>query len=118
RVSVRTTTSEVAVPPTGIIATIGANRRVLGTVGVGAAILSALRSARTVIIPLWAVSLGVVEASTALIIGIAGAVDFALCYVSGHMMDAYGRLWGALPPIIGLGAGWALLAFTHDVPSA
>lgn len=118
RVSVRTTTSEVAVPPTGIIATIGANRRVLGTVGVGAAILSALRSARTVIIPLWAVSLGVDEASTALIIGIAGAVDFALFYVSGHIMDTYGRLWGALPPIIGLGAGLALLAFTHDVPSA
>ncbi|PFG31595.1 MFS transporter [Paramicrobacterium agarici] len=102
----------------GIVSTIGQNRRVLGTVGVGAAILSALRSARTVIIPLWAVSLGVDEAATALIIGLAGAVDFALFYVSGHIMDTYGRLWGALPPLIGLGAGLAVLAFTHGAPTA
>ncbi|GAB2512881.1 MFS transporter [Paramicrobacterium agarici] len=102
----------------GIVSTIGQNRRVLGTVGVGAAILSALRSARTVIIPLWAVSLGVDEAATALIIGLAGAVDFALFYVSGHIMDTYGRLWGALPPLIGLGAGLAALAFTHGAATA
>lgn len=118
RASQDMTTQEIAVAPRGIVSTISSNRRVLGTVGAGAAILSALRSARTVIIPLWAVSLGVDEASTSLIIGLAGALDFALFYLSGHIMDHYGRLWGALPPMIGLGAGLAMLALTHDVSTA
>ncbi|SEC54448.1 Major Facilitator Superfamily protein [Paramicrobacterium humi] len=103
---------------TGLFATLAANARVLGTVGVGASIIAALRSARTVLIPLWAVSLGVDEASTALLIGLAGALDFALFYVSGHVMDRYGRLWGALPALTGLGAGFVLLSATHDVADA
>lgn len=102
----------------GLFATLAANTRVLGTVGVGASIIAALRSARTVIIPLWAVSLGVDEASTALLIGVAGALDFALFYVSGHVMDRYGRLWGALPALIGIGSGLVLLAATHDASNA
>lgn len=69
------------------------------------------------ILPLWAVSIGVSATNTALIIGIAGAVDFALFYFGGWIMDRYGRLASALPSMIGLGAGHLLLSFTHDLPS-
>jgi MFS family permease len=71
-----------------------------------------------VLLPLWAVSLGVSEANTALIIGLAGAVDFALFYVSGQVMDRFGRIWSAVPSTLGLGLGMLLLAFTHDTPNA
>jgi MFS family permease len=70
-----------------------------------------------VILPLWAVSIGISDANTALIIGVAGAVDFALFYASGQIMDRYGRLWSALPSMIGLGVGHLVLAATHNVPS-
>jgi MFS family permease len=100
----------------GLFRTIWGFRGVLGRLGTGAGLIGAMRAARTVILPLWAVSIGISEPDIALIIGIAGGIDFALFYVSGQIMDRYGRLWSALPSMIGLGAGLLALAFTHDLP--
>jgi MFS family permease len=83
--------------------------------GAGVSLVAAVRSARTVLMPLWAVSIGLSESNTALIIGIAGAVDFALFYASGQIMDRFGRMWSAIPSMIGLGLGFVVLAFSHDV---
>lgn len=99
----------------GLFRTIYNSRAVLSRLGTGAALIGALRASRQVILPLWAVSIGVSEANTAIIIGIAGAVDFALFYVGGQIMDRFGRLWTALPSMVGLGLGHLLLAFTHDL---
>jgi MFS family permease len=100
----------------GLFHTIWAARGVLVKVGSGAALIGALRASRQVILPLWAVSIGVSDTNTALIIGIAGGVDFALFYASGQVMDRFGRMWTAIPSMLGLGAGHIMLAFTHDVP--
>lgn len=102
----------------GLFRTIRANAAVLLRVGSGAALVNAVRTSRIVILPLWAVSLGVGDAQTALIIGIANAVDFALFYTSGWIMDRFGRLWAIVPAMLGLAAGHLVLAFTHDVPTA
>ncbi|WP_348787320.1 MFS transporter [Leifsonia sp. NPDC080035] len=99
----------------GLFRTIWSFRAVLARMGSGVALVSAVRSARTVLMPLWAVSIGLSESNTALIIGIAGAVDFALFYASGQIMDRFGRMWSAIPSMLGLGAGFAVLAFTHDL---
>lgn len=101
----------------GLFRTIWLNRGVLSKLGTGAALIGAIRASRTVILPLWAVSIGVSETNTALIIGVAGAVDFALFYTSGQIMDRWGRLATSLPSMIGLGLGHLILAFTHDVPN-
>ncbi|HEY0261063.1 MAG TPA: MFS transporter [Lacisediminihabitans sp.] len=103
---------------TGLFRTIWNNRAVLARLGMGAALVGALRSSRQVILPLWAVSLHIPDAQTALIIGIAGAIDFGLFYASGQIMDRFGRLWSAVPSMIGLGLGHLALAFTHDVRGA
>lgn len=99
----------------GLFRTIHANRGVLLRLGLGAALIAALRTSRQVILPLWAVSIGVSETNTAIIIGIAGAVDFALFYAGGQIMDRFGRLWTAVPSMLGLGIGHLVLAFTHDL---
>lgn len=101
----------------GLFRTIGRHRAVLARMGAGAGLVAAVRASRTVILPLWAVSIGIDGPTTALIIGIAGAIDFALFYVSGQIMDRFGRVWSALPSMIGLGLAHLALAFTHDVPS-
>ncbi|SDS42301.1 MFS transporter [Microterricola viridarii] len=101
----------------GLFRTLRANRGVLLRLGTGVGLVGAMRATRLVIMPLWAVSIGIGQADTALIIGIAGAVDFALFYVSGQIMDKHGRLWSALPSMLGLGSGLLVLAFTHDLPS-
>ncbi|MCP2030471.1 MFS family permease [Okibacterium sp. HSC-33S16] len=102
----------------GLFHTIWKFRGVLLRMGSGAALISAMRATRTVILPLWAVSLGVSEVNTALIIGIAGGVDFALFYASGQIMDRFGRMFSAVPSMLGLGGGMLVLAFTHDSPNA
>ncbi|TFC71622.1 MFS transporter [Cryobacterium sandaracinum] len=100
----------------GLFRTIWGHRAVLLRLGTGAGLIGAMRASRTVLLPLWAVSIGISVPDIALIIGIAGAVDFALFYVSGQIMDRFGRLWTAIPSMIGLGAGHLILAFTHDLP--
>ena len=100
----------------GLFRTIWGYRAVLLRLGTGAGLVGAMRASRTVLLPLWAVSIGISVPDIALIIGIAGAVDFALFYASGQVMDRFGRMWTALPSMIGLGTGHLILAFTHDLP--
>lgn len=99
----------------GLFRTLWNSRTVLSRLGVGAALIGGLRASRQVILPLWAVSIGVGETRTAIIIGIAAGVDFALFYTGGWIMDRFGRLWSALPSMIGLGLGHVVLAITHDI---
>ncbi|PPF43551.1 MFS transporter [Pseudoclavibacter sp. AY1F1] len=99
----------------GVFATIRANVGVLLRLGTGAGIMAALRAARNVMLPLWALSIGMDTAAAVLVIGVSAGVDFALFFVSGWVMDRFGRVWGAVPALLGLGAGFLTLAFTHDL---
>jgi MFS family permease len=100
----------------GLFRTLWGSRGVLVKLGGGAALIGALRASRQVILPLWAVSIGISDTNTALIIGVAGGVDFALFYASGQVMDRFGRMWTSIPSMLGLGVGHIVLAFTHDAP--
>lgn len=102
----------------GVRHAIVTHRAVLARIGTGVGLLAAIRASRTVIVPLWAVSIGMRPDAAAFVIGIAAAVDFALFYVSGHVMDRHGRLWSAIPGLVGLAAGHFVLAATHDLPGA
>jgi MFS family permease len=107
----------VAEESRGLFQTIWKYRGVLARLGTAAGLIGAIRASRQVILPLWAVSIGITDTNTALIIGIAGAIDFGLFYVSGQIMDRWGRLASALPSMIGLGLTHILLSFSHDLPS-
>lgn len=98
----------------GVFRTMWRFRRVLSRLGLAAASLSAVRSARQVVLPLWGVSIGLDAQTIALVVGISGAIDFALFYASGQVMDRFGRLWAALPAMLLMGVGFLALAFTHD----
>lgn len=102
----------------GVFQTMWRYRRVLSRLGLAAASLSAVRSARQVVLPLWGFSIGLDAQTIALVVGISGAIDFALFYASGQVMDRFGRLWAALPAMLLMGLGFLALAFTHDLESA
>lgn len=102
----------------GIFLTMWRHRGVLGRLGLAAASLSAVRSARQVVLPLWGVSLGLDAQTIALVVGVSGAIDFALFYASGQVMDRFGRLWAAMPAMVLMGAGFLALSFTHDGDAA
>jgi len=97
--------------PTGVFATAVANWRVLGSIGIGAAILAGLRAARMVVLPLWAAWAGLDPALAALIIGIGATIDAALFYAGGWIMDRFGRRWTVVPATIGLSIANLVLAF-------
>jgi len=64
------------------------------------------------------VSIGLDAQTIALVVGVSGAIDFALFYASGQVMDRFGRLWAALPAMVLMGSGFLALSFTHDLPDA
>ncbi|WP_406691121.1 MFS transporter [Saccharopolyspora sp. ID03-671] len=101
----------------GLLPTMSRHRGVLLRMGSCAALLGGLRASRNVVLPLVAVAAGLPASTTALIIGIAGGIDFALSYTSGQIMDRWGRLWAAVPSMTGLAIGHALLFAVTDVPT-
>lgn len=101
-------------PATGVLRTMWRHRGVLARLGLAASSLSAVRSARQVVLPLWGVSIGLDAQTIALVVGVSGAIDFALFYASGQVMDRFGRLWAALPAMLLMGLGFIALSFTHD----
>jgi MFS family permease len=110
--------AEVRQEVVGLWGTLAAQKKVLLTLGVGSAIVSGLRQVRQVVLPVWAISIGLDEATTSLIIGVAAAIDFSLFFLGGWIMDRFGRLWAILPCAIGLSAGLIALAFTHDLATS
>ncbi|GAA4266925.1 MFS transporter [Frondihabitans peucedani] len=110
--------AEVAQEAQGLFPTLWKYRGVLVKLGSGAALIGAMRAGRQVILPLWAVSIGIGSSQTALIIGIAGAIDFGLFYTSGQIMDRWGRMWSAMPCMVGLGISYVVLSLTHDLPTS
>jgi MFS family permease len=90
------------------------HRHTLATLGVGVLLIAAARACRLALVPLFAESIGLDAATTSLIVGIAGAVDMLLFYPAGKVMDRFGRTWVALPSMLVLGVGMALLPLAHN----
>ena len=101
----------------GIFGTMWSNRGVLLRLGTASGITGALRATRAVLLPLWAISIGMHDAQIALVIGIATAIDFALFFFSGQVMDRWGRRWSAVPAMVIMSGSIILLSFTHDLTS-
>ncbi|MET1004747.1 MAG: MFS transporter [Propionibacteriaceae bacterium] len=96
----------------GVFSVLAEHRRVLMTLGVGVLIISAARSTRQSIVPLWAESQGIDAATTSVIFGLSAGVDMLLFYPGGLIMDRFGRVWVAVPSMIVLGLGFLLLPLT------
>jgi len=88
------------------------HRRVLLTLGTGILILSAARSTRSALVPLWADSHGIDAATTSVIFGVSAGLELLLFYPGGAIMDRFGRAYVAAPSLIILGAGFLLLPLT------
>jgi MFS family permease len=99
----------------GLGATLREHRRMLLTLGVGILAIGAVRAARQTVLPLWAVHIGLSPEATSVVFGIASAVDMALFYPSGKVMDSYGRLAVALPAMLVLGLAMIALPLTGGV---
>jgi MFS family permease len=99
----------------GFASTLREHRRLLLTLGIAVLAIGATRAARQVVLPLWAVHIGLSPEATSVVFGIASAVDMALFYPSGKVMDRHGRLAVAIPSMLILGAAMAALPLTGGI---
>ena len=86
----------------------------LATLGLASSILSALRGTRMVGLPLLAVALQIPAEQASLFISFAGALDFAMFYLSGQIMDRFGRAFAAVPTLVGLGITHFMVGIAVD----
>lgn len=77
-------------------------KKKLLTVGVVGMIVAVMRNSRTIGLPLLAIAIHLPPEKMALYIAIAGAVDLSLFFLSGQVMDRYGRRWAAIPTLVGM----------------
>lgn len=99
--------------PTRLWAVLAHHRRVLLTIGLGATVIMLVRSARNAIIPLWCESIGLSPTVTSLIFALSAGFDILLFFPGGAVMDRFGRFWVAVPSMVVLGLGMAVLPLTH-----
>ncbi len=96
---------------------VGAHRKVFLTVGIGVLLVSAVRSSRQVVVPLWADNLGLNPAVTSIIYGLSGAIDMLVFYPAGKVMDHKGRIWVAVPSMVLMGISLLLMPLTTGAVS-
>lgn len=116
----RRDTAEAGEPPQvpvreRVVDVLRAHRHTFLTIGTGVVAISAARAVRVSIIPLWADHVGLPATTTALLFGVAGAVDMLLFYPAGSVMDRYGRAWVAVPSVAVLGLGMLVLPLSRGV---
>ncbi|MBD8044443.1 MFS transporter [Arthrobacter sp. Sa2BUA2] len=102
-----------AAPPT-IRSILTSHSRVFRTVGIGVLLIAAVRATRQAVIPLWAQHLGIDPTQTAIIYGISAGIDMLIFYPAGRVMDLRGRRAVAVPCMLLMALGLALLPLTSS----
>jgi MFS family permease len=102
-------------PKSGFKRVLTRYRRIYLTLGLGILLLSVLRGARDVVIPLWADTLGLSPAMISIVYGIVTAVDMSVFYPAGKIMDTHGRVWVSVPACMIMGTSLLLLPMTTGV---
>lgn len=90
---------------------------VLTTMGTSVLLVSAIRASRQVVLPLWALQLGLSPSATSIVFGISGAIDMLLFYPAGQVMDRRGRAWVAVPSMLVLALAHLLLPLAGGIVS-
>lgn len=87
------------------------------SLGIGVLMISVLRATRQVVLPLWAEQLGLDSVAISVIYGLVAALDMAVFYHAGKVMDRHGRVWVAVPSVLLMGASLMLMPFASGVIS-
>jgi MFS family permease len=99
-------------PPVPMRQVIRDHGRILGTAGLVAVTFQVLRTARQAVIPLWGDNLGLTPSEISLIFGASAGIEMVMFYPVGMLMDSKGRKWVALPSLLLLSLGMALIPLT------
>jgi MFS family permease len=86
----------------------------LSTIGAASALLSIVRTARIIGLPIWALYIHLDPVKISLLVGLAATLDVMLFYTSGQVMDRWGRRAAAVPTMALLGITMFLVPLSTD----
>ena len=105
-------------PERGVYARVGAtlreHRRSFLTWGLAVITLQVIRGGRQILVPLWGDHIGLDVAAIGLAVGFSSAIDMLLFYPVGVAMDRWGRKYVAVPSLVVLSLGLALIPLTRS----
>jgi MFS family permease len=93
------------------------HRHVFLTAGLAATSMQALRQARNALLPLWADSIGLSVQTTSVLFGLSLGVELLLVYPGGSVMDRWGRKAVAIPCLVLMSIGLAVMPLTDGALS-
>jgi len=97
--------------------TVVENRAVLLKAGPPVITLSILRQARQVFLPLWGEEIGLGPGQIGVITSASFFIDATIFYPVGVLMDTKGRKWAAVPCLLTMALGLAVLPLTEEFGS-
>lgn len=100
--------------PLHVVSIVRDNASVFVTAGLGVTAIQVLRAARQIVLPLWAVHIGLDSSAVSVIFGISLGMEMLLFYPAGSVMDRLGRKWVALPCLGIMSLGMALIPLTQS----
>lgn len=80
-------------PHSAVLSVVRRHARVLLTQGIAVLVINALRATRLLILPLWAIHIGLDGVDSSQIFVVAGVAELFLVYPGGWVMDRLGRVW-------------------------
>ena len=92
-----------------------AQRHTLLTLGVAVIVIGASRSVRSGLLPLWADHIGLDASTTSLVFALSAAIDIAMFYPGGWVMDHHGRRLVAIPIVLGVAIACLALPLVSGV---
>lgn len=91
-------------------------RHVIATAGLGFLFMQFVRSGPSVIIPLYGANvLGLDVQTIGIVLSVSAALDMALFYPAGIIMDRRGRRYTIIPSALALSFGLVILPFTYNL---
>jgi MFS family permease len=100
-----------------VVDTVVDNRAIFLRAGPPVIALGILRQARQVFLPLWGEQIGLGAGQIGLITSASFFVDATIFYPVGIVMDTWGRKWVAVPCLLTMAVGLAVLPLTGDFAS-
>ena len=93
------------------------DRRVLSSLGLAVAAVSAMRASKVTVIPLWTHAIGLSPAMTNIVVAVSAGLELVVFYPAGRVMDRWGRSWVVVPSMGILAATTMALPFTSGATS-
>ncbi|WP_129337363.1 MFS transporter [Cellulomonas endophytica] len=91
--------------------------RLFASLGIAVLLVGAVRGSRQVLLPLWGEHLGLEASTIAVVYGLSGALDAAVFYPAGIVMDRRGRLAVGVPSMLAMAAAMLALPVATSLPT-